>query len=129
MKKLLTIIAMVCLVGFSATPAVSAASKWQPFGGVDCSQAGSSAVCQDGKNTDNPLTGGSGLLAKIANIIAVVAGMAAVIIIVLGGLRLITSGGRSENVAGARRSIIYAAVGLVIIVISRLIIGIILNAL
>lgn len=124
--RILAILSLCTVVVMSQGQVVSATAL-----DTVCSSgaASQSAVCQDSGGTANPLTGGSGLLAKIASIIAVIAGMAAVIIIVLGGYRLITSGGSSENVAGARRSIIYAAVGLVIIVIARLIIGIILNAL
>ena len=95
----------------------------------DCTgAAATSAVCEGRHNTTNPLTGSNGLFLKIANIIALLAGAAAVIIILLAGLRLVQSGGSAEDITGARRSIIYAAVGLVVIVIARLLIGLALSA-
>jgi hypothetical protein len=96
-------------------------SAWSPFQGVDCGAdaGGGSAICQDkGKNKD-PLTGTNGVLVKITNIVAIVAGIAAVVIIVLAGIRFITAGGSSEDIAGARRTIVYAVIGLIIIVLGR----------
>jgi hypothetical protein len=112
----------------------SAAAVWNPFGGqaIDCGNAthtSNSAICQDSQNPGkNPLTGTNGVILKVADIIAVVAGVAAVIIIILGGLRLIQSGGNPENIAGARRSIIYALVGIVVIVLSRVILGLVITS-
>lgn len=133
MKKFLTALAIFSTLLFSVNLPLAAA--WDPFGGAGCDGAGStSTVCNDAKNqqthpNQNPLTGSDGLLLKIANIIAVIAGVAAVIIILLAGLRFIQSGGVSEDVAGARRAIVYASVGLVIIVLARTLLGLILNAL
>lgn len=115
----------------------SAAAAWNPFGGVDCNAQGSgnSAVCKDSQaqassgNNNDPLTGSDGLIIKIANVVAAVAGIAAVIIIILAGMRMVTSGGSSEDITGGRRTIIYALVGLVVIVLARAIVGLILGML
>jgi hypothetical protein len=95
-----------------------------------CSGKGAdSAVCKDKDPSGNPLTGGDGAIMKIANIIAVVAGVGAVITIIVAGIRFIVGGGDSNAVAGARRAVIYALLGLVIIVTGRLIIGLIVGSL
>jgi hypothetical protein len=126
MKKLARIIAAVLLMALVAGGQASAA--WNPFGGVDCSgRAKDSAVCHDRNNSNNPLAGDGGLLLNIVNLLAIVAGIAAVIIIVLAGLRFIQAGGNSEDIAGARRSIIYAVVGLVVIALARWIIVLIIG--
>jgi hypothetical protein len=137
-RKIGLMIAGLALVFLVATPVP--AHAWTPFGGIDCSgdptKAGDpahSAACQDAAkqngdpNNSNPLTGANGLLMKIANIVAVVAGVAAVIIIILAGLRYIQAGGSTEDIAGARRTIIYAVAGLVIIVLGRTIIAFVLR--
>jgi hypothetical protein len=99
----------------------SASAAWNPFNNDVCrGKASTSAVCLDRNNTaNNPLTGPNGLFVKITNLVALAAGIAAIIIIVLSGLRFVTSGGGSEDVAGARRALIYSVVGLVVIVIAR----------
>lgn len=108
------------------------AAAWNPFGEVDCSVRGSanSAVCKDSRGAAaDPVSGPDGIILKIANVVAVVAGIAAVIIIVLAGLRMVTSSGSSEDIAGARRTLIYAIVGIIVIVLARTIIGLVLGML
>jgi hypothetical protein len=108
-----------------------ALAAWNPLQGIDCTgTASKSAVCQDASHPrTNPLVGPDGLLVKIANVIAVIAGIAAVIIIILAGLRLVTSGGNTDDAVGARRAVIYAAVGLIVIALARAIIILILSRL
>lgn len=111
--------------------------------GVDCSSGSSasqSAVCTDHGNTANPLTGcvqttggttgcGSGIIYKAINIITFAAGAAAVIILIIGALRFVTSGSdistssrTDTDVENARRTIAAAVIGLVIIVLARFLI-------
>jgi hypothetical protein len=42
---------------------------------------------------------------------------------------MVTSGGSTEDIAGARRALIYAVVGLIVIALARVIIGLILGML
>lgn len=119
----LSLILLLC----TAVPATGYAS-WNPFGKVYCGgTAKDSAICVDRKKTDNPLTGTNGLILKIADIVAVIAGIAAVIMLIVSGLRFIQAGGNAEAVAGARRGLLYALVGIVVIMLSRAIIGFVLS--
>jgi hypothetical protein len=127
LKMLLVTLGMLAPMMFA--PAASAAGTWNPFGRVDCSSARESAICQERGTVKDPVTGPNGLLAKITNLIAILAGVAAVIIIILAGLRFVQSGGSSEDVAGARRALIYATVGLVVIVLARALIFLVLSKL
>lgn len=129
-RRFVAAVALVLVVVTASAPAMTAA--WAPFGNVGCNRganADSSAVCKDKGASSDPLTGSDGLILKITNLVAIIAGIAAVIIIILAGLRFVTAGGSSEDIAGARRTIIYASVGLVVIVIGRLLIGLILSKL
>jgi hypothetical protein len=47
----------------------------------------------------------------------------AIIFIVIGGVRIIASGGNEEQLTKGRKTIIYAAIGLLVIVLARLIVG------
>lgn len=66
--------------------------------------------------TKNPLTGPNGTLKKISLVIATIAGLVAVIIIIVAGLQMITANGDAQKVASARSAVIGSIVGLVIIV-------------
>lgn len=111
-----------------ATP--GSASAWNPFGGLRCNDGGQgSAVCEDQGKTTNPLTGPDGLILQVADILAFAAGVIAIIIIILAGLRFVTANGSSEDIAAARRTLIYAVVGLVVIVLSRALVGFVIGRL
>ncbi|HSH17937.1 MAG TPA: pilin [Candidatus Saccharimonadales bacterium] len=69
----------------------------------------------------------SALLRRIINIFSWVVGVIAVIMIIVGGLRYITSGGDSGNVSSAKNTILYALVGLVIVALAQFIVRFVLT--
>lgn len=74
----------------------------------------------DAANTVNDL------VATIINIFSWVVGVVAVIMIIIGGFRYITSNGDSGNVTGAKNTILYAIVGLVIVALAQFIVKFVL---
>jgi hypothetical protein len=62
------------------------------------------------------------LASKIVNVFSIIVGAAAVIMIIYSGFRYITSGGDSGRVGGAKNSLIYAIIGLVIVALAQLIV-------
>ena len=64
----------------------------------------------------------------MSNIIAVIAGIVAVVVIILSGFRYVTSGGDTQKIASAKNTLIGAIVGLVIIVLARGIIVVVLKS-
>ncbi|HET7320743.1 MAG TPA: hypothetical protein VFI84_04140 [Candidatus Saccharimonadales bacterium] len=105
-----------------------AAQAFSPFGGVDCSKASDSAVCSE-HSSGNPLTGPDGVIVKAANIVAIIAGIAAVILIIIGGLKYVTSGGDSNAVGSAKNTVLYALVGLVVIAVAKILITFVVSRL
>lgn len=65
-------------------------------------------------------------VATIVNLFSVVVGVIAVLMIIVGGFRYITSGGDSGNVSTAKNTILYAIVGLVIVALSQFIVKFVL---
>jgi hypothetical protein len=126
MRKLLHIIAsgVFLLSVLSPAPAFAATNL---FGDACASKAAKeSAVCQK-EQTESPLTGSNGLIIKITRIIAFVAGAAAVVIIILSGLQYINSGGDATKATQARNGIIYALVGLIVIISAQYIISLVIS--
>ena len=74
------------------------------------------------KTTENPLIGPDGVLMKVARIIAIIAGLVAVIIIIVSGIRYMTANGDPKKAGDAKNAVIGALIGLVIIALSSLII-------
>ncbi|MFO0971743.1 MAG: hypothetical protein U0520_05365 [Candidatus Saccharimonadales bacterium] len=67
------------------------------------------------------------LVRRIINIFSMVVGAVSVIMIIIGGFRYIISGGDSSGVSGAKNTILYAIVGLVIVLFAQVIIRFILT--
>jgi len=67
------------------------------------------------------------LITSIINILSLVVGVIAVIFIIIGGLKYITSSGDSNNVTNAKNTILYAIVGLIIVALAQVIVRFVLN--
>lgn len=120
-------VSLVVFVSMLTSPLAIASAAYSPFGAV-CTdtKATTSAVCSE-KRTDNPVSGTHGILVKITQLIAFIAGLAAVIVIIISGIRMITSNGDSNSVGSARKAILDALIGLVVIVLAQSIIVFILD--
>lgn len=127
MRKLLFKVALPFL-GLGLLLAPASAAAWNPFGGGLCKQgqAEQSAVCQADKQGD-PIAGSNGLIIKIANLIAIIAAIAAVILIIIGGIKYAISGGDTNDVTSAKNTVLYALIGLVVIALARTLIVFIVN--
>lgn len=73
-------------------------------------------------------TGIKALAGKIVNAFSVVVGAVAVIMVIYGGFRYITSGGDSGRVGNAKNTLIYAIVGLIIVALAQLIVHYVINS-
>lgn len=113
------LIALVALVGLafvapelaSAAPADKALEGWRQAGG---DEAGNTNL---------------GLRVKdIVNIILYVLGIVAVIMIVIGGFRYVISGGDSGAVTGAKNTILYAVIGLIVAILAYAIVNFVIKS-
>lgn len=66
-------------------------------------------------------------LANIINIISIIVGVVAVIMIIVGGFKYITSGGEAEKVKGAKNTILYGLIGLLIVALAQILVKFVLN--
>ena len=89
-----------------------------------CLSAPESNACDDRVNSGDPspLTGLNGVLYRISTIVAVIAGVIAVIMIIVAGLRYVTSGGDAQKAAEAKKTILGAIIGIVVILAAQTII-------
>lgn len=71
----------------------------------------------------------SNLLKLVLNIISVLVGVTAVIMIVIGGFKYITSGGEFSRVSGAKDTILFAIIGLVVVALAQIIVHFVLSSL
>lgn len=69
------------------------------------------------------------ILRHMVNVLSAIIGVVAVIMIIFGGFRYITSGGSDTSVTSAKNTILYAIVGLVIVALSQALVRFVIKAL
>lgn len=67
------------------------------------------------------------IITTVINIFSWIVGIVAVIMIIVGGLKYITSTGDSNSVNGAKNTILYAIIGLVIVASAQIIVKFVLK--
>lgn len=81
------------------------------------------AACTDNTAAQNKgdelIFGNNGIGARIVNILSFIVGAAAVVVIMIAGVRFITSNGDSGTVAEARMAIIGAVIGLIVVSLAQ----------
>lgn len=76
-------------------------------------------TCNSSGSANNPICQNQGdsaesLIKTIINVLLFIVGAAAVIMLIWGGIRYVTSAGNAAGVTGAKNTIVYAIVGLVV---------------
>lgn len=129
-RILISLLLVTCCIASTSLSAQAGSNILQP--GSDCGDSngeGSSAVCTDVQNanpTTDPLVD---RLEKIAQIVAYVAGGGAILMILVGSVQYVTSAGDSNKIGSAKNTIIYALIGLIVIVLATSIIEFVVNKL
>ena len=75
------------------------------------------------------LFGDAGIFKQITNTILYIVGIIAVIMLILGGIKYLTSGGDSKKVTDAKNTVLYAIIGLVVCFLSFAIVNFVISAL
>lgn len=128
LKKLLigALLIAVCagIVGYM--PAGQTYAAPISVGGGACGPATeTSPACQ--APTTDPISGSGGILGKVTHLVAILTGIAAIIMFIIGGLMYVLSNGDSSRVTLARNTLIYASIGVVITIAAQSIVVFVLN--
>lgn len=131
-KKSLQSLALVpaVVLGLSlAAPAIAAADTCTNTGSGDVSQGlsgGANSACGSGQA--NTLFGSNGIFKTITNVLLYVIGAIAVIMLIIGGIRYITSGGDSGQVTSAKNTILYAVIGIIVAILAYAIVNFVIGS-
>ncbi len=117
-RILFTLMATFGLLAPVAVPTLASAAISDQFKkgaclGEDTCDAGTGGNAED-KVTD--------LIAKAIDIFSLIVGVIAVVMMIIGGIKYITSQGESSNVTAAKNTILYAAIGIIIVVLAQTIV-------
>lgn len=90
-------------------------------------QEGAEAARCDGCPAE--LFGPTGAFRQITNTILYIVGIIAVVMLIIGGIKYVVSGGDSKKVTDAKNTVLYAIIGLVISVFAYAIVNFVISAL
>jgi hypothetical protein len=88
---------------------------------------------QDGANAAKgieqitDLFGAAGVFNTVTNVLLFVIGAISVIMIIIGGLRYVVSGGDSSNITAAKNTVLYAVIGLIVALLAYAVINFVLT--
>ncbi len=121
-KKLLLVLSMTLYLVAPMQNALAADVILDPA----CKATPNAEICQKREqNTKvNPLLK---VFRVATNVIAVFAGIIAVIMVIVSGIQMVASGGNQENVTNARKRLVAALIGIVIIALAWTIINFVLT--
>ena len=120
MKKILRIVLPMLIMGVVVIMASSGVSA------LTLREGAEAARC-DGCPSD--LFGDNGVFKQVTNTILYIVGIIAVIMLIIGGIRYVTSGGDSKKVTDAKNTVLYAIIGLVISFLAFAIVNFVISAL
>ncbi len=75
----------------------------------------------------DPISSVVELIQKVGGWLLLIAGALVVVVLIFGGLRYLTSAGNSAQTEGAKKTIIYALIGLVIIIASYFLVTLVMS--
>lgn len=120
LKKILTLIVLMVALAIPAIPPLALAdAKSDIQCGVNSAASGD---CNSTPNSDLNST-----ITTIINILSAAVGIVAVIMIIIAGLRFVTSSGNPESAKAARNTITYAAIGLIVVAFAQIIVHFVLH--
>ena len=119
----LTLSAFALVAGFIAVPVAVNAQGIQQSVCDGFKKTGEGLSCEEGDDENSF----AGLARRIIDIFSIVVGSVSVIMIIIGGFRYVISGGDSNGVSGAKNTIMYAIIGLVIVLFAQVIVRFVIS--
>lgn len=116
-------------LGVSATAGVlsSPAAYAECTEGADGGLAGG-AGCAQGKDQQSDLFGNEGIFKTITNVLLFIIGAVSVIMLIIGGIRYVVSGGDSAAITSAKNTILYAIVGVVVAILAYALVNFVITS-
>ena len=120
-KKIQTIVlSLIMAISFTAVSVPATVNGAADISKSTCDgikAATGAAECKDSGNTSF-----STIITNVINILSILVGAVSVIMLIVGGFRYIISNGDSNSTKGAKDTIMYALIGLIIVLFAKVIV-------
>ena len=132
-KALTLVLFSICCMGLTMLPVTASAVEVINPACKNADPKNLPAICQPGSDShvgnSNPLFGPGSALDLIIQVLSAVVGFGAVLMIIVSGIRMATSGGDAQSLKSARASLTHALVALLIAALAETIVGFVLGKL
>lgn len=128
-KKSLQALLIVPVLAFGATLALP---TLQVANAQSCDASNlnitNGAQCAQGNGQSSNLFGSGGIFTKITNVLLFIIGAISVIMLIIGGIRYVVSGGDSGAVTAAKNTILYAVIGIVVALLAYALVNFVIGS-
>lgn len=126
MKKILkallpTILCGIVMLGLVVAPMLTGNAS-----AMTLQEGAEAARCDE---CPSELFGDNGVFKQVTNVILYIVGIIAVIMLIIGGIKYVISGGDAKKVTDAKNTVLYAIIGLVIAFLAFAIVNFVISAL
>lgn len=125
LKTLLTHLPVATLIVLGAVTATLAVSEFQPVAAQ--LSVGGGAESARGGDQPSDLFGSAGIFTTITNVMLFLIGAISVIMLIIGGLRYVVSGGEQAAITSAKNTILYAVVGIIVAILAYAVVAFVTN--
>jgi magnesium-transporting ATPase (P-type) len=129
MKKIKAILTTMGVLSFALLPAVGfaqlAVAQSTPLECGTRNGTWDNGTCTGADEVSDTTV--NDVIKKIINILSWVVGVISVIMIIIAGFRYVTSGGQEKGVTGAKNTIMYAIIGLVVVALAQVIVRFVIS--
>lgn len=130
-RNVMTAVAMVLALGAPAivgsTAFAANAIQDNLCNGVSSATSGTTSSAGCTSTSINGTDQITSIARTVIMYLSIIVGVVAVIMIIFGGFRYITSGGDSGKVGSAKNTIIYAIIGLILVALAQIIVNVVLT--
>ena len=123
MRKMVKIILPLLVCGILASVGI--------FGAASTSAMTLQEGAEAARCTDCPenLFGDTGVFRQVTNVVLYIVGAVAVIMLIIGGVKYVVSGGDAKKVTDAKNTVLYAIIGLIICFLAFAIVNFVITSL
>ncbi|MEK7556672.1 MAG: pilin [Patescibacteria group bacterium] len=115
LAQLITLVFSMSLVASTAAPTLAAVPKFPGFGPITKDQAKNLGLREETNLID--------VVISITKIVLTLASVVALLFIIIAGIRYVTSSGDEKHAEQAKKAIIYAVIGLIVIGVAAAIVN------
>lgn len=133
-KKSLQALLIVPVLALGVSVVAPAVTSTDTANAVSCTNnpttggIGGGASCAKGSDQQTSLFGSGGVFKTITNVLLFIIGAISVIMLIIGGIRYVVSGGDSAAVTGAKNTILYAVVGIVVALLAYALVNFVITS-